>query len=108
MADHDLEDPSADWLALNRAHWDERVPIHVGSEFYDVEAFLDGRRHVSLQPFEVAEVGDVAGRTLVHPQCHFGKDTLSWARLGAAVTGVDFSTPAIEAARNLAARVGLD
>jgi SAM-dependent methyltransferase len=84
---------------------DERVPIHTASDFYDVEGFLAGAS--SLRPFEVAEVGDVSGRTLVHTQCHFGLDALSWARRGATVTGLDFSQPAIDAARALAARAGL-
>jgi SAM-dependent methyltransferase len=95
-----------DWAATNRAMWDERVPIHVGSDFYDVDGFLAGA--TTLRPFELEELGDVAGRTLVHPQCHLGLDTLSWARRGARVTGLDFSAPAVDAARDVAARAGLD
>ncbi len=95
-----------DWIEANRAMWDERVPIHVASEFYDVEGFLAGRS--ALREFELAELGDVRGRTLVHPQCHFGLDTLSWARLGARVTGLDFSAPAIAAAREIAVRAGIE
>jgi SAM-dependent methyltransferase len=91
---------------LNRAWWDERVPIHVGSAFYDVDGFRAGGS--SLRPFEVEEVGDVAGKRLVHLQCHFGLDTLSWARAGAWVVGLDFSPPAIEEATALAAETGLD
>jgi 2-polyprenyl-3-methyl-5-hydroxy-6-metoxy-1,4-benzoquinol methylase len=91
---------------LNRAWWDERVPLHVASDFYDVAGFKEGAN--TLRPFEVDEVGDVAGRSLVHLQCHFGLDTLSWARRGARVTGLDFSEPAIEAARLLAADAGID
>jgi SAM-dependent methyltransferase len=94
-----------DWFEVNRELWDERVPIHVASELYDVEAFVAGRS--SLRPFELAELPDVRGRSLVHPQCHFGEDTLSWARLGARVTGLDFSGPAVAAARELAARCEL-
>ena len=94
-----------DWLQTNRALWDERVPIHVASEFYDVDAFLAGGS--TLRPFELAEVGEVDGLTLVHAQCHFGLDTLSWVRQGARVTGLDFSHPAILAARELARRAGL-
>jgi SAM-dependent methyltransferase len=90
---------------LNRAFWDERVPIHTESEFYDVEGFLGGA--TALRPFEPAELGDVRGLSLVHLQCHFGLDTLSWARLGARVTGLDFSAPAMEAAAQLTARAGL-
>jgi SAM-dependent methyltransferase len=96
----------SDWLELNRALWDERVPIHVTGDFYDVEGFLAGRS--SVRPFELDELGEVTGCSLVHPQCHFGQDTLSWARHGARVTGLDFSAPAIEAARSLAEQAGLE
>jgi SAM-dependent methyltransferase len=95
-----------EWLAVNRALWDERVPIHVASVFYDVEGFLAGGS--TLRSFELQEVGDVEGLTLLHPQCHFGLDTLSWARRGARVTGLDFSSPAITAARKLAADASLE
>jgi 2-polyprenyl-3-methyl-5-hydroxy-6-metoxy-1,4-benzoquinol methylase len=95
-----------EWLAVNRALWDERVPLHVASGFYDVEGFLAGGS--TLRSFELEEVGDVEGLTLVHPQCHFGRDTLSWARRGARVTGLDFSSPAIVAARRLSADVGIE
>ena len=79
---------------VNRAWWDERVPIHTASELYDVEAFKAGEQ--TLEPFEIEELGDVGGQTLVHLQCHFGLDTLSWGRRGARVTGLDFSAPAVE------------
>ncbi|MCB9662422.1 MAG: class I SAM-dependent methyltransferase [Sandaracinaceae bacterium] len=86
--------------------WDERVPIHVAGEFYDVAGWKAGR--CSLQPFEAAELGSVDGKRLVHLQCHFGMDTLSWARRGAHVTGLDFSEPAVAAARTLAREASLD
>jgi SAM-dependent methyltransferase len=82
------------------------VPIHTGSDFYDVEGFKAGGS--SLRPFEVEEMGPVEGKRLVHLQCHFGLDTLSWARRGAAVAGVDFSEPAVEAAQALADELALD
>ncbi len=90
----------------NRRHWDELVPIHVASEFYDVASFRAGKS--SLKRLELEELGDVHGKSLLHLQCHFGLDTLSWAREGAIVTGVDFSEPAIEAARALAAETTID
>ncbi|WP_037912148.1 class I SAM-dependent methyltransferase [Actinacidiphila yeochonensis] len=95
---------AADWRAANRANWDERVPIHTSGSFYDLPSFVGGRD--TLRDFELAEVGDVRGRTLLHLQCHIGLDTLSWARHGAAVTGLDFSAPALDTARDLAARTG--
>ena len=91
---------------LNRRWWDERVPIHIASEFYDVAAFKAGG--TTLCPFELEEVGEVAGKRLLHLQCHFGLDTLSWARRGASVVGLDFSEPAVAAAHRLASGTGLD
>ena len=101
-----MEDWRRRWLETNRANWDERVPIHVSGGFYDVGSFKAGQER--LRPFEIEEVGDVAGKDLLHLQCHFGIDTLSWARRGAKVRGLDFSAPAIEEARKLAAELGLD
>ena len=95
-----------EWREANRASWDERVPIHASGEFYDVAGFRSGQER--LRPFEISEVGDVTGKELVHLQCHFGIDTLSWARRGARVVGLDFSAPAIGEARRLAAELGLD
>ncbi|GAB7032012.1 methyltransferase domain-containing protein [Streptomyces sp. NPDC021749] len=94
-----------DWRETNRARWDERVAIHTASDFYDQERFR--RVRDVIRDFETAEVGDVTGRSLLHLQCHFGQDTLSWAHRGAArVVGLDFSEPAVEAARELAAELG--
>jgi ubiquinone/menaquinone biosynthesis C-methylase UbiE len=93
-----------EWREANRANWDERVPIHVSGEFYDVASFKGGQER--LQPFEIDEVGDVSGKDLLHLQCHFGIDTLSWARLGAVVTGVDFSPAAVRLAQELAVDLG--
>src|ERR1700689_1605686 len=101
--DHESAD---DYLTLNRLNWDERVDVHVASGFYAVERFVDGEDH--LHDFESVELGDIAGKRLVHLQCHFGMDTLSLARRGAVVTGLDFSPPAIAEATALAARLGVD
>jgi SAM-dependent methyltransferase len=89
-----------EFIEANRRNWDDRVPIHLASDFYDVAAFKSGKS--DLLPVELEEVGDVRGKTLLHLQCHVGLSTLSWARQGAIVTGVDFSRPAIAAARALA------
>jgi SAM-dependent methyltransferase len=92
----------------NRKLWDAWTAIHTTGDFYDVRRFRDDPDDVRIEAWERDEVGDVTGRSLLHVQCHFGLDTLSWARLGAArVTGVDFSEPAIAFARELAAEVGL-
>ena len=95
-----------EFTETNRRHWDEITPVHVASEFYDVRSFKAGKS--KLKPVELEELGDVRGNSLLHLQCHFGLDTLSWAREGAVVTGIDFSEPAIEAAGALAAETGID
>jgi len=95
-----------EYLEANQRHWDEVVPIHVASEMYDVASFKAGKS--KLKPIEREELGDVRGKTLLHLQCHFGLDTLSWAREGAVVTGIDFSERAVEAARGIAAECGVD
>jgi SAM-dependent methyltransferase len=96
----------AEYQRLNRLWWDERVPVHADSDFYDLDGFVAG--HDTLLAFEPEAIGDVTGLDLVHPQCHMGMDTLSWARRGARVTGLDFSAPAIETAQGLAERIGVD
>jgi len=93
-------------LDVNRAWWDERVPAHAASSFYDVQGFKDGK--LTLMPLERRELGDVSGKSLLHLQCHFGLDTLSWARLGAWVTGIDFSKEGIAVARSLSEELGLE
>ncbi len=95
-----------EYAEANRRHWDEVVPIHARSALYDVEGFKSGQSR--LKPVELAELGDVREKTLLHLQCQFGLDTLSWAREGAIVTGVDYSSVAIEAARALAAETGIE
>ena len=88
-----------------RRNWNERTPVHAGSSFYDVDSFRAGR--ITLTDVEIAEIGTVSGNTLLHLQCHFGMDTMSWARLGANVTGVDISDVAIDLARELNDELGL-
>jgi SAM-dependent methyltransferase len=95
-----------EYTKANRLSWDERVPIHVASESYSLESFKAGR--CSLKSIELDELGDISGKSMLHLQCHFGMDTLSWAKRGAIVTGVDFSNPAIEQARTLAKDLDID
>ncbi|QDY78082.1 class I SAM-dependent methyltransferase [Streptomyces qinzhouensis] len=94
------------WREINQSNWDERVPIHMTSDFYELDAFRAGKD--PLRDFELAEVGEVGGRSLLHLQCHIGLDTLAWARHGASrVVGLDFSQPAVASANALAAEIGL-
>lgn len=94
-----------EFMDINLARWNETTEIHANSEEYDIESFLKGRN--SLYSLELEEVGDVKNKSLLHLQCQFGMDTLSWARLGATVTGVDFSDVAIKRAQSLNEKLGL-
>lgn len=103
---------TAEALAANRANWDERVPSHLHA--YGVEAFVADPARLSLVVRDDLALmaphlpgGSPTGLTLLHMQCHIGLDTLSWARLGAHVTGLDFSPAATAAARDIARRAGL-
>ncbi|SET06589.1 class I SAM-dependent methyltransferase [Hymenobacter actinosclerus] len=95
----------ADYLELNRRLWNAKTAFHLRSDFYDVAGFTAGK--TSLNPPELELLGDVAGQRILHLQCHFGLDTLSLARLGAHVTGVDLADEAIAAARALNEQLGL-
>jgi SAM-dependent methyltransferase len=98
--------PSWDsFFSDNQSAWNARVDVHSQSRFYDVDGFRAGKS--SLTPLEEQLLGDVSGKHLLHLQCHFGLDTLSWARKGAQVVGVDFSSKAISLARQLTQAVGL-
>jgi len=99
----------ADYRELNRATWDDRVPAHVASADYAVQRFLDDPAFLSdVVRFDLPLLGDVAGLRGAHLQCHIGTDTVSLARLGASMTGLDFSGAAVAEAGRLAAAVGAD
>ena len=86
-------------LKANLDAWNQMARIHAGSRGYRLAEFKAGQN--VLKPIELREVGDVRGKSLLHMQCHFGLDTMSWARMGAKVTGVDFSDEAIKLARSI-------
>jgi len=90
---------------VNRKQWNERTEAHYVHPDYRVKEFLAGAS--TLHPLELSEMGDVHGKSLLHLQCHFGLDTLSWARRGAKVTGIDISDRSIECANELATRAQL-
>jgi SAM-dependent methyltransferase len=85
--------------------WDEFADIHFGSKYYDVDSFRSGR--ITLRSTELEELGNLAGKSVLHLQCHFGMDSMSLARLGASVVGVDFSGRAIELATCLASELNI-
>lgn len=93
----------------NLANWEARVPLHAASDAYDLAGYLDDPAKLSgVVAYDAPFLGDLTGHRVVHVQCHIGTDTLSLARLGGEVTGVDFSPSALQVARDLAARAGAD
>jgi 2-polyprenyl-3-methyl-5-hydroxy-6-metoxy-1,4-benzoquinol methylase len=94
-----------EYYNTNKKRWNELVDIHAKSEEYDLEGFLEGKN--SLHRLEMDLLGNINDKDILHLQCHFGLDTLSIARLGANVTGVDFSETAIELAQTIADRIGV-
>ena len=94
-----------DYMDVNLKRWNELVNINAKSKWYDLEGFREGK--TSLLSIERKELGDVQGKSLLHLQCHFGMDTLSWARLGADVTGIDFSDRAVELAKSLSEELNI-
>lgn len=99
------------YLDANRANWDDRAPLHAdrGDAGYRVQRFIDDPAHLSdVVRFDLPRLGDIAGLRTAHLQCHIGTDTLSLARLGARVTGLDFSAAAIDEARRLTADAGVE
>ncbi|GAB1856697.1 class I SAM-dependent methyltransferase [Flavobacteriaceae bacterium MHTCC 0001] len=94
------------YFDTNKSTWNEKVKVHAKSDMYNMEAFKNGKS--SLMSYELEALGDVSGKTLLHLQCHFGQDTLSWSRLGAKCTGVDLSDEGIKVARQLNEELQLD
>ena len=93
-------------FSVNKETWNKKVDIHKKSKFYDVDSFKKGK--TSLNSYELEELGDVKGKSLLHLQCHFGLDTLSWSRLGAKCTGIDLSDKGIAEAVKLNDELGLN
>lgn len=92
--------PEIDYKNINKNSWNKRTAFHINSDFYNMEGFLKGE--TSLKPIELELLGDIRGKSLLHLQCHFGQDSISLSRLGADVTGIDFSETAIEEAKKIA------
>lgn len=93
------------WREANRTNWDERVPLHLDAESYDLSALRAGRG--KLHAIEESELGSVDGLRVLHLQCHFGRDSLTMAQRGATIVGLDFSPSAIAAARELSEELKL-
>jgi SAM-dependent methyltransferase len=94
------------YLEINKKTWNEKTEIHVNSDFYANQDFLDGKS--SLNTIELDLLGDISGKSILHLQCHFGQDTLSFSRMGAKATGVDLSDNAIAKAREFNTQLNFD
>ncbi|MBK9465518.1 MAG: class I SAM-dependent methyltransferase [Chitinophagaceae bacterium] len=94
------------YFDANKQLWNQRTAVHKDSSFYNLAGFKAGEN--VLTPIELNELGDVKGKTMLHLQCHFGMDSLNWARLGAVVTGVDLSDEAIKEAKQLNNDLGMN
>jgi SAM-dependent methyltransferase len=97
-----------DYRDVNRAAWDDRAAAHAASPDYDVQRFADPGHLSAVVRFDLPLLGDVSGLRGVHLQCHIGTDTVSLSRLGATMTGVDFSAKSLEQARRIAELAGQD
>ena len=95
-----------DYIKINKETWNHKIAVHIASDFYNNAAFLKGK--TSLNSIETDLLGDVADKNILHLQCHFGQDSLSLARLGAKVTGIDFSDQAIGKAKEYSKQLNLD
>ena len=93
-------------FSTNKATWNEKVKAHANSDFYKLNTFINGEN--SLNTYELNALPDVKGKSLLHLQCHFGQDTLSWSRLGAKCTGVDLSDEGVKLAQQLNNQLKLD
>jgi SAM-dependent methyltransferase len=91
---------------INKSLWDKKTAIHVNSDFYDNARFMEGKN--SLDPIVLSHLPEIKGKKILHLQCHFGQDSLSLARMGALVTGIDLSTTSIKQAKALNSKLGLD
>lgn len=96
----------SDYLETNKASWNNKVNLHLNSDFYNVEAWKNGQS--SLNKIELDLLGNVEGKSILHLQCHFGQDTISLARMGAKTTGIDLSDKAIDVAISLAKEMSAD
>jgi SAM-dependent methyltransferase len=97
---------ASDYININKQTWNDKTDVHIASEFYDMKGFLDGKS--TLNSIELELLEDISGKNILHLQCHFGQDTMTFSRMGAKATGIDFSDKAVEKAREFSAKLNLD
>ncbi|AXT20683.1 methyltransferase domain-containing protein [Flavobacteriaceae bacterium AU392] len=94
------------YFETNKQTWNEKVKVHSKSKMYDIDAFIKGE--TSLKHYELTALKNVKGKSLLHLQCHFGQDTLSWSRKGAKCVGIDISEEGVKLAKKLNEKLRLD
>ncbi|KUO05452.1 class I SAM-dependent methyltransferase [Streptomyces caeruleatus] len=99
-------DEHARMMSANQANWDARTPVHLASRFYGLDQDLDPARWFAS--FEWDDLGELAGRDVLHLQCHLGTETIAFAQRGARAVGLDFSEASVAAANGIAEKAGLD
>ena len=95
-----------DYLNHNKNAWNNKTEVHIASEFYDMKGFLEGKS--TLNSIELELLGVISNKKILHLQCHFGQDTMTFSRMGAHSTGIDFSEKAIEKATEFSKQLNLD
>lgn len=95
-----------DYIKINKQTWNNKTDVHIASDFYDVKGFLEGKS--TLNAIELELLGDISGKKILHLQCHFGQDTMTFSRLGATATGIDLSDKAVERAKEFTGQLNLD
>ena len=96
----------SNYIALNKNAWNNKTEVHIASDFYDMNGFLEGKS--TLNSIELELLGAISNKKILHLQCHFGQDTMTFARMGAQATGIDFSEKAIEKATEFSKQLNLD
>ena len=96
----------SNYININKQTWNNKTDVHINSEFYDMKGFLEGKS--TLNSIELVLLGDISNKKILHVQCHFGQDTMTFARMGAQATGIDFSEKAIEKATEFSKQLNLD
>ncbi|WP_353084867.1 class I SAM-dependent methyltransferase [Flavobacterium sp.] len=96
----------SNYIALNKNAWNNKTEVHIASDFYDMNGFLEGKS--TLNSIELELLGAISNKKILHLQCHFGQDTMTFARMGAQATGIDFSEKAIEKATEFSKQLNID
>jgi len=94
------------YIKINQQTWNNKTDVHINSDFYDMKGFFEGKS--TLNSIELELLGDISNKKILHLQCHFGQDTMTFSRMGAKATGIDLSDKGIDRAKEIATKLNLD